>query len=384
MQNQNNNFKNSLKINRRKLLISMGLTLAGIPFLKTPIYAKHVKNPIKIGIVSPSHCALPIILADHRKYYKKFAGNVELIFKKGTSQVAKGLLNGELNFGQIIVPLSFAIHSGHPKFPKNKLAVTQILGSNGGVLAISANQKIKSLKELKGKKIGIHNPYLIHSLILNMVLRRSKIDPQKDISLKIIPFNLMDEALKNGEIDAIIHPEPLPSLLEAQKITKTLLTTHKIWLNHPCCALVCTKKLLSHSPQMIKDVTLASTIAGLELSNSVYRKNAISEIHTSYSKFIKAPLKVLNKAFRPRHSDFYPFPYKSSAKIIVNELSHQNLLHPTTNTEELINEVFQYDIAMNSIKLAAEQTQATCRVPLSFSRTEKFIYDNKEKKTDDL
>lgn len=110
----------SSKFTRRKFvqlggtaLTTLGLT-SGFPSIIAAI-PKHV---VKIGIFSPSHCSSPILYADIAGYYKEHGIPVEIIYFDSMSKLANGIINGDLQFGQVMVPMAIAAHTGSGSFAK--------------------------------------------------------------------------------------------------------------------------------------------------------------------------------------------------------------------------------------------------------------------------
>jgi taurine transport system substrate-binding protein len=69
------------------------------------------------------------------------------------------------------------------------------------VEGIIANESIKSIKDLKGKKIAAPFASSAHVLVLD-ILERNGLDPEKDLTLLNLKVNEMPAAMSSGEIDA--------------------------------------------------------------------------------------------------------------------------------------------------------------------------------------
>ena len=358
------------KVNRREFLGSAVAAAVGATLPGSVVFARPLK--VRIGVLAPSHCALPILWAGKRGFYRKMGVEPEVVFSTGMPELVKGLSKGDLDAAQLVAPIPFAIHAGSSQFPRMPVAVTQVLGVNGGILAALTRHKIRKIGELKGKRIGVHSPWLVHSFILNMVLKGYGLDPAKDLEIKIISFEQMAGALNQGRIDAIIHPEPLPSLLEHQGLCKTIFVTRLFWENHPCCTLVYRQDRLGKDRRLLRDITLASTIAGLDLQHPARRKDAITRIHSAFAPYGKVPLAVLLRAFQPRRSDFYPFPFQSAGRLLGRQMQMQGALPGGVETGKLVQEVFRSELALEIIREAAKEVPGST-VPAGLNREEKVF-----------
>ena len=355
------------KVNRREFLGSAVAAAVGATLPGPLVFARS--NRTRLGVLAPSHCALPVVWAYESGFYRKMGLDAEVVFSASMSELVKGLYRGDLDAAQLVTPIPFAIHAGGSQFPGMPVIVTQVLGVNGGVLAVSTRHEIRKIGDLRGKRIGVHSPWLVHSFILNMVLRVYGLDPSKDLEIKIIPFEQMAGAISEGRIDAIIHPEPLPSLLEHRGRCKSIFVTRLFWENHPCCTLVCRQDRLGRDRRLLRDVTLASTIAGLELQHPARRRDAITRIHSAFVPYGKVPLEVLLRAFQPRRSDFYPFPFQSAGRLLGRQMKIQGVLPEGIDTGRLVQDVFRSEFALEIIREAAKEVPGST-VPADVNREE--------------
>jgi ABC-type nitrate/sulfonate/bicarbonate transport system substrate-binding protein len=357
-----------MMISRRTFVRNAAVTAGGIALFGTSVFAQKT---VKIGVLAPSHCALPPVLANTRGLFQKTGVSAEIVFLKDMPEIVKGLHDGTLDFAQLITPITLAAGAGSPKLPKMSLAVTQVLGVNGGVLSVAAGSDIKQITDLKGKRIGIHSQFMVHSLILNLILEKSGLSPEKDIEIKIIPMTEMQQAIEANQIDGFIHPEPLPTFLENKGRSKSLLLTRMFWLNHPCCLLTCKHSLFETEKNLVRDVTLACTLAGLELDSAVFRNRAIADVHSSSAPYQQVPLLYLLKAFAPRRSDFYPFPFQSAGRVAARQMKKQGMLESHIEEEKLVQEIFKSEYAMEIMKQAVSEVQGA-KMPPGLNRQEKI------------
>ena len=130
------------------------------------------RKTIRIGVLAPSHCAVPVVYAKESGIFSRAGLDVELFYAGSMKEIAKGMKTGDLQFGQLTTPTAMAIGAGAPQFPSFPLSITQVLGINGGTLGVASTAKIKNLTELRGKTVGVHSPFIVHYLIINLLLRK--------------------------------------------------------------------------------------------------------------------------------------------------------------------------------------------------------------------
>jgi len=354
---------------RREFVKQVAAGIGGLAFSTvTTSYAQP--KPIRIAVYAPSHCAFPAVYAYHTEIYKKNGINCELVYCDSMQIIMKKLINKEVEFAQLMSPMVFQMHFGQMKAPQTSLAVTQVLGTNGGVLGVATQSNINKIKDLSNKKIGIHSPLMVHNIILQLLLEKYGLS-KDNMQIIVVPMKEMKDALVQRKIDGFINPEPLPTLLESNHLSKSILLTRMFWKNHPCCLLTTRKEILTNDLTMAEDVTRATSMACLILDDVTQRKQAISRFYDFNTPYKVISLSNLQKAFMPRRSDFYPFPFISSGYVIIQQMKKMNLLPLTLNTESSVKDIFMVDLAMKMIKQASDQVPGSS-VPSSPERDESF------------
>ena len=151
------------------------------------------------------------------------------------------------------------------------LDFTRLFGDNGssyGVVTLSGfvepqvsrkkqNSDIKSVDDLKGKKIGVDEiggtPHQVASLWLENA--GISADPS-DGEVTFLPYsdgNLEFEALANGEIDVAALWDPLGSIHEKAGDVRILFDLGKdpYFADHFCCFLYASNKVLEENPEEV-------------------------------------------------------------------------------------------------------------------------------------
>ena len=313
---------------------------------------------VKLGVLCPSHCGLPFVYAHVRGIYKKYGLESEIVYLPGMLEIAKGVISGELQAGQIIASILLGIHVGAGPFNRMKapMVTTQVTGTNGGVLTIATGRGIKSFYDLKGKTIGVHSPFMTHYVLVKMLLEKWGLDPQKDVQIKIIDFRKLIPAMKNGEIDAFIHPEPLSAVAIQKSIASDFILTKNLWYKHPCCLLSMTKEFFEKETETARLITLATTEAGLLANNYKTRDSVIDLVHEQSKPFGKIERMIYKRAFIPGRSDFDPFPFQSSAQVLLDVMQKQGILNRDIASFQIARETFLSDFSRQIlIELKAPQ-----------------------------
>src|SRR5207245_5051428 len=123
------------------------------------------------------------------------------------------------------------------------------------------NSDIKTVKDLKGKKIGVPThigspPYLFCC----RTLAANDIDPrpdQKDVEWVAYPPAELGLALSQGKIDALATSDPIGTILIGKGQVKTLAdqAVDDPYKDEYCCAAVVSGKLARENPDAAAKVT---------------------------------------------------------------------------------------------------------------------------------
>ncbi|MCW5688370.1 MAG: ABC transporter substrate-binding protein [Pseudolabrys sp.] len=184
------------------LVVSAGLT-AGAALAQS-------KVTLAIGGAS-CLCYLPTMLAHQLGEYKKAGVDVEVVQFKGGSEALKAVMGGSAD-----------VVSGYFDHCVNLAAKGQHLQAfvvydryPGFALVVSpkANDKVKSVKDLKDKKIGVSAPGSSTDFFLKYILAKNGVDPN---SVGVIGVGLgatAIAAMEQGTIDAAIMLDPAVTVL---------------------------------------------------------------------------------------------------------------------------------------------------------------------------
>lgn len=128
---------------------------------------------------------------------------------KGGSEVAKALLNGEIDMAFMAADLVLKDKSGEFRM------VAMVTNGPGQALIVDNQYKdsIKSVKDLAGQKVGVSSLGSGPHKTLNEMLAANKVDPK---TVTVIPVGLNSvEVLGTGKVAAMVTIEPYITLAEA-------------------------------------------------------------------------------------------------------------------------------------------------------------------------
>lgn len=329
---------------KHSLFATVSYALAGYPCISYATPTKKFKAKILVGIFSPSHCAAPLIFAEHKGYFSESGIKVDLINYPTMAALAKDLVAGVIDLGQLTVPLAFSINAGTNPFDLSRpLVMPMILGVHGSNLMIRKYSEISQPADFKNKIIATHTKLTVHYLLVRLYLQRNGIDTEKDVTMSIVKLNDLTRVLNQGSIDAFMMPEPINALAEETGQAQTYILNQFIWRYHPCCGLAARKDFFS-SRDRDQMLNLVSAIAraSLYINKERNREELVSSLKKSAHGFDKLPQNVIEMAFAYSRTSFYPFPYQSTAVLLLTMMRDYKLL-PAMDLRSTAAEVFQSD-----------------------------------------
>jgi ABC-type nitrate/sulfonate/bicarbonate transport system substrate-binding protein len=244
------------------------------------------QTKITIGIPTspPNIVHMPVIVAKELGLYKKAGLDVDIVSLGDGVKVYRALLAGNIDLG---------LTPGAP---------TIIGRANGAtVKALSANlpkleaslvvrADIKTMADLKGKRIGIQEPGGFADLLSRAVLRAAKIDP-KDVNFVSIASEDVPALVANQVDTAILHVEQ--EMLAKSKVPE-LHAVARMWELQPKTLytfLSATEKTIKDKPSIIQAVVAAN----IEATRIMYTEKA--KVMPIFVKQTGYPEKILSDTY---------------------------------------------------------------------------------------
>jgi len=220
-------------------------------------------------------------------YYQDFFPSSEKVrvfsFTNPADQKA-ALLAGSLDMCG--TTLAHAIHSASRGEP---VVVVAALCNKCSALVVKKDGPVKTVPDLRGKKIG-YVPGTMHEILLRETLSRNGLSPEQDVRLTRVDFFDMGLALARGGIDAFLSGEPFPSLAVQQG--------YGVVLSYPYygesigtinAGMLVRKETITKDPDLVFQLVLAHAKATAYLENH-------SEVWLKKAADFGTPLAVLQQA----------------------------------------------------------------------------------------
>jgi NitT/TauT family transport system substrate-binding protein len=215
-------------------------------------------------------------------------------------------------------------------------------GIHRGCLRVQTltNSPIKTIKDLKGKRIGVPGMGAPPFIFANRVLGANGIDPGKDVTWVAFRAGELGLALDKGEVDAIADSEPIGTLLMASGRLKNLAdqANDSPYKDEYCCAVIVNGSFLARNPK----AAAAATRALLKAAKWV-ETNPAAAARMSVEKKYLASNPELN-AVAISHLRYVPSVSGAEKAVIsaAQEMKRIGILMPTTDVAGLAKRAFVY------------------------------------------
>ncbi|MGW7408166.1 aliphatic sulfonate ABC transporter substrate-binding protein [Streptomyces sp. NPDC054833] len=258
-------------------------------------------DSVKIGYFGNLTHATALV-GNQKGFFQKELGATRAkyqVFNAGPSEI-EALNSGSIDIGWI--GPSPAIN-GYTKSDGKSLRI--IGGSaSGGVKLVVNPEKIKSLKDVKGKKIA--TPQLGNTqdvAFLNWVAEQGwKVDPesgQGDVSVVRTDNKVTPDAYKSGSIDGAWVPEPTASKLVAEG-AKVLLDESALWpaKKFVITNIIVSQKFLTEHPKAVEAVLKASVETNKWINANPDEAKAAANKQLGIDSGKELPADVLDPAWK--------------------------------------------------------------------------------------
>ena len=231
------------------------LSLAGAAGLVGPQRAFAAERALETTTVrvasTPGICSAPQYVAEELLRAEGFA-DVRYVRLAPGSNAPDGIARGEVDFGlNFASVLVSALDRG--------VEMTVLAGVHVGCFELFVNEEIRSLTELKGKKVGITWLGSPGHLFLAAMAAHVGIDPGRDLHWVESQPALPMELFTSGKVDAFLGFPPDPQALRAQKIGHVVVNSSvdRPWSQYFCCMMAGNREFVRKYPVATKAVLRA-------------------------------------------------------------------------------------------------------------------------------
>ena len=186
----------------------------------------------------------------------------------------QGLIGGSFDFSQILGATTTAIMRGVG------LKIVMVFDSKPQFWLYGAPE-IRSLQQLKGKAVAIQTIGGASGQMTRELLSKSGIDPQRDVTIQVIPLEGRLPALGSGSVAATVVNAP--ERTRANRMGFNELASYGDHFEYSSGGIAVTENMLAERPDFVRRF-LAGTLQTLHW----YRRNE-KEVVKMFTRFSKVP-----------------------------------------------------------------------------------------------
>ena len=232
---------------RRFLANTSALGVAAILGLPHPVAAEPPPETRKIRLVKvPTICLAPEYLAEELLRLEGFTEveYVELDSVGGSDMLFAGRADLTVASPWEVLP---DVDADKP--------IVVLAGIHGGCYELFVTERIRTLRDLKGKRVAVSYIGSTDYLFISSLLAYIGQDPRKDIDW--VPGKTFDGTMRlftDGKADAILGFPPQPQELRARKVGRVILNTGKDrpWDQYYCCMIAARPDYVTKHPVATK------------------------------------------------------------------------------------------------------------------------------------
>ena len=238
----------------------ISLTILAIPLLLVMLPVDLLSaERLRIAVSNYNLSSLSMGVAHSRGFFKEEGFDSEVI-RMNPNVATTAAVTGDVDFSALIGSLIGAAIKGAPL---KLVACSQ----DRTPIVFVARPSIKSVKELRGKTIGIPSYGSTPDVVGRMVLKHFGVDPEKEIKAIGLPTDAARlAALKEGMVDAIVVAPPID--YEGKKLGFNVLARAGDIFTFPYNGLGTNMRKIKERPDQVK-----RAIRALIKANNYIRKN---------------------------------------------------------------------------------------------------------------
>jgi NitT/TauT family transport system substrate-binding protein len=216
-------------------------------------------DKVRIGVSNYNISNLTVGVAQTKDFFKQEGIEAEII-RMNPNVATMALVSGDIDYSTLIG----SVIGANLKGAKLKMIACS---QDRTPLSLVGKSAIKSVKELKGKTIGVGSYGSTPDIIARLVVRHYGMDPETEIKMLALGSDSARlSALKEGVVDAIIVAPPVD--FEGKKMGFNILSRAGDILRFPYNGLGTSVEKLTERPDAVKRV-----IRAIVRANGFIRRN---------------------------------------------------------------------------------------------------------------
>lgn len=338
----------------------------------------------------PLSDSAPLIVAREKGYAAAQGLDLALVRTTSWATLRDRLVYGQVQAAHMLAPFAIAVTLGLSQHAAS-LSAPFKLNVNGNALVMAPDfvaalepDPLKRVTDPIGTAhdfanaiglyrrkpvIGVVHRFSSHALMLRYWLGFVGIDPDRDVTLRVLPPSLMVEALRSGEIDGFIAGEPWNSVAIAEGLAELVAAGVDIWRRGVEKVLAMRTDWMEANPATVDRLIVALSQAAAWCDDPANREELAALL--SRPDYLAQPagsiMMALSGRFAPQcgtppiaipdfllfHREATGFPWRSQALWIYSQLVRWAMVKPSAAAERAAADVFRSDVYRRALAGAA-------------------------------
>lgn len=235
----------------------------------------------------------PVFLAQEGKFFEKEGIRVELVKFASGVDAANALSKGDIT-SMVVNPLTDLMNMEARSPGLFKIYAMQqsiVSGNYTDTMLVDKNSPMTTVQDLVGKKVGV-NPGTFAEGMIKILLEQEKV---QNITFVQLAPNLQLQALKSGQIDALVAYEPGTTIALTEGSAKVLLPHpfENVMNPFPNVAFTISTQVLKKDKVVVDKIITAMEKA------IVYGRSHGPEANEAAAKYVGIPTSLLNQLRYP-------------------------------------------------------------------------------------
>lgn len=207
------------------------------------------------GKVSVAHletlaAAAPLVIANTQNFYRKSGSKFQNISFSGGSDTVRGIV-ATTGIG---MPATISALTAYSKGQQDLRIVSGIFNSSQTVYLVPSDSPVKSVADLKGKKLAVSEPTSPSYYYARLAIKRAGLDPDNDVQILFLgDVPAMWTAAKNGTVAACNSVAPFSTALVVNGEARVIADASKLKPVQAENTLVATTEFIQDHKSAVRD-----------------------------------------------------------------------------------------------------------------------------------
>ena len=233
-------------------------------------FTKESEKKMRIGFL-PVTCHLTCPVTDFIEKNIKGESQFEPLKFSGWPELSETFVAGKTRATFILAPLAMKLRErGVP------IKIVYLGHRDGTALMVHKDSDIRSISDLRGKKVAVPNRFSNQRLLIFRALNNAGMSID-DIKMVELPPPDMPAALYSKSVDAVTSGEPFMGQCELDGYGRVLYQTKDIWPNFISCVLAVHEDEIRDNPERVQQLVSGIASSGLWLEDGMDNRMAAAK-----------------------------------------------------------------------------------------------------------